>query len=180
MSRRDYIAGMCFILPLEELRNTPSVQFHALPEILLKEIDAVDFVNHKPGAKSPMVKGWEGDRPWYMHPDQEDNLAVLHGKRIVELYTVAHGKVETFEVTPTQIKHGDMVIHDGPAILGWGVDVFHRIHSPEGSASINFARHFVAFDLLTNFNIYSLNPETGEYSVLREGHLDQPTVQLGE
>lgn len=180
MTRTDYIAGMCYILPLEELRKTQSVQFHNLPQALFEGLGAVDFVKHEVGAFSPSVKGWEGDHPWYMHPDQEDNLAVMEGERRVELYTVDHGKIETFYVTADCIKHGDQVIHEGPAILGWPTHVFHRIHSPNGSRSVNFARHFVAFDLLTNFNIYSLNPETKEYSVIRAGHLDQPKVELGE
>lgn len=180
MTRRDYIAGMCYILPLDLLRETPSVQFHNLPEILLKDLAAVDFVKHEKGAFSPTVKGYEGERPWYMHPDQEDNLMVMEGEREVELYTLDHGKVETFYVTADQIRHGDQVIHEGPAILGWPTHVFHRIHSPNGSRSVNFARHFGSFDILTNFNIYSLNPETKEYNVLRAGHLDQPKVEQGE
>lgn len=181
MSLRNYvIAGMAYIIPLQELRSTPNVQFHALPGLLEEGIDAIDRVEHQPGAFSPSVKDRPDYRPWYMHPDQEDNLMVFHGKRIVELYTTDHGKMETFEVTPYTVSHNGVVIHEGPCLFGWPVNVFHRVYSPEGSMSMNFARHFAEFSLLTNFNIYDLNVETGEYSVVREGHLDQPSVDIGE
>jgi len=42
-----------------------------------------------------------------------------------------------------------------------------------GSASLNFAVHTPGFDIRTNFSVYDLNTETGEYRVIREGHLDQ-------
>jgi len=52
--------------------------------------------------------------------------------------------------------------------------IFHRIVSgEEGSASLNFAVHYAGIDMRTNFNIYSLQQETGEFAVLREGYLDQ-------
>ncbi len=179
MSRHDVIAGMCFLLPWEELRTTPSVEFYEMPESLIKDIGAVDRVRHSPGAKSPMVPG-DQTHYWYMHPDQEDNLIVFQGKRIVELYTVAHGKIETFEVTPERVTWGEEVIHEGPCVFGWPTDVFHRIHSPEGSLSINFAKLHEGFDLRTNFNIYTLEPETGKFDVVRAGHLDQPKMDIGE
>jgi hypothetical protein len=65
-----------------------------------------------------------------MHPHQEDNLLVLHGTRYVEIYTPAHGRVESFVVTPHRVEHDGRLLYDGPA--------------------------------------------TGEYRVIREGHLDQP------
>jgi hypothetical protein len=59
-------------------------------------------------------------------------------------------------------------------MLVWSQGVFHRIQSGEkGSASLNFAVRGKEFDIKTNFNIYDLDTNTGEYKVLREGHLDQ-------
>ncbi len=176
--RRDVIPGMCFVIPLDNIRNTPSVHFDSVPYVL-NGLSAIDRVEHQPGAQSPSVKDFDG-RPWYMHPFQEDNLMVFDGLRIVDLYTTDHGKLEQFEVRPSELKHNGEVIHDGPCIFGWFQNVFHRVESPEGSMSVNFARHFEGFDINTNFNIYSLNLESGEYDVLREGKLDQPVVQMGE
>lgn len=178
--RQDIIPGMVYFIPLQVLRNTPSVAFHDLPEELVKGIAAIDRVEHQPGAYSPQAKGSNVERPWYMHPDQEDNLLVLNGRRLVQLYTKDHGKIEEFEVTPTSLKLGDKVIFEGPCLLGWGTHVFHRVHSPNGSVSMNFARHFENFSLDSNFNIYDLNESSGEYKVLREGHLDQPVQEMGE
>lgn len=178
------IDGLCFIRPLPPLRSTPNVEFNVVP--VLDQLSAIDRVRHMPGAYSPSVAGSDL-RPWYMHPDQEDNLLVCEGKRVVELYSKAHGRVETFEVTPNRLMQCKpnlsecRVIYEGPHIFGWPKDVFHRVYSPEGSFSINFARHYPGFDIATNFNIYELNTETGEHQVLREGHLDQPSnVVMGD
>lgn len=176
------INGMCFIRPLPPLRSTPNVEFNVVP--VLDGLDSIDRVRHHPGAYSPSVANSD-ERPWYMHPDQEDNLLVCEGKRVVELYTKEHGLVR-FEVTPDRLLQCESgrsecrIIYQGPHIFGWPQDVFHRVHSPEGSVSINFARHLPGFDMSTNFNIYELNVETGEYAVLREGHLDQPFVTMGD
>ncbi len=172
------ISGMCFIRPLPPLRSTPNVEFNVIP--VLDQLSAIDRVRHAPGAYSPSVPGTEL-RPWYMHPDQEDNLLVCEGRRVVELYNKEHGTVETFEVTPNRLMQCKpnlsecRVIYEGPHIFGWPKNVFHRVYSPEGSFSINFARHYEGFDMSTNFNIYELNTDTGDYSVVREGHLDQPS-----
>ena len=105
-----------------------------------------------------------------MHPYQEDNLLVLHGFREVDLFSQSHGKMESFIVTLQQIKQGDELLFDGPAILSWPCNVFHRIHSSDdtGSASVNLAVHHEGLDIRTNFNIYDLNINNGEYKVLRE------------
>jgi hypothetical protein len=60
-------------------------------------------------------------------------------------------------------------------MLVWPRYVFHRVVSDptHGSASVNLATHYPGFDVRTNFSIYDLNIATGEYRVLREGHLDQ-------
>lgn len=163
------------IIPLKELRRTPGVNFDYLSNKDLPKIDGIDRVIHTTGAVSP---GPVGDvaRPWYMHHHQADNLMVLHGKRYVEIYTKEHGKIVKVEVTPDRILIDGELAYDGPAMLVWPVNVFHRIRScPEvGSASINFAVRSPEFSIKTNFHIYDLNPETGEFRVIREGHLDQP------
>lgn len=170
------VPGLYRVIPLEILRRTPRVFFDKVDPNSFAHIDAIDRVIHEGGAISP---GPIGDvaRPWYMHPWQDDNLIVLHGTRYVDIYTKAHGKVESFEVTPNLVKHGGKVLHDGPAMLVWPRGVFHRIRSDEqtGSASINFAVHYDGFDIDTNFNIYDLDAETGEFKVIREGKEDQPT-----
>jgi hypothetical protein len=168
-----YIEGLCFIIPLALLRKTPSVEFYHIDGVM-KNLGAIDKVVHQKGAYSPNIKGHtRKDKPWYMHLGQEDNLVVHEGKRIVELYSKKHQKVEKFEVTSHTIKHKGKVIFKGPAVFGWPKFVFHRIQSPQGSISTNYAKHFKAFDIKTNFNIYELNTKTGEYKVLREGHVDQ-------
>ena len=178
--KKQSVADVAFLIPLDELRNTPSVDFHYLPLDFVKEINAIDRVEHAVGAFSPVAKNVSVKRPWYMHPNQEDNLLVLNGTREINLYTVKHGKIETFEVSPSLIKHEGEIIFEGPALLGWGTHVFHRVHSPQGSISINFARHFEGFGIDTNFNIYDLNTDTGSFSMIRAGHLDQPVIDIGE
>ena len=163
------------LFPLHELRRTPGVSFDAIELAELGEVTALDRVMHARGALSPGPVGYV-PRPWYMHTHQIDNLLVLHGARYVELYTPELGQVETFTVKPDLILHGDTVLFDGPAILGWPVGVFHRITSSdqEGSASLNLAIHRPGFDPRTNFNIYDLDLDSGQYRVVRKGHLDQP------
>jgi hypothetical protein len=60
-------------------------------------------------------------------------------------------------------------------MLVWPCGVFHRIVScPEqGSSSVNFAVHTYGFDIRTNFNIYDLDTESGQFKVIRAGYLDQ-------
>ncbi|MBN1345870.1 MAG: hypothetical protein JXQ73_24485 [Phycisphaerae bacterium] len=164
------------IVALDVLRRTPGVSFDNIPPSMFPRIDALDRVIHDGGACSPGKVG-DVDRPWYMHPHQDDNLVVLHGIRYVDIYTPAHGKMESFVVRPQRIEKDGEVLVDGPAVLVWPCGVFHRVRSCEvsGSASINFAVHYDGFDIRTNFSVYDLNTETGQYHVIREGHLDQPT-----
>lgn len=160
------------IIPLKQLRKTPGVSFDNVPMEFLPRIDAIDRVLHARSAVSP---GPVGDvaRPWYMHPSQDDNLIVLSGTRHVDIYIQDHG-IRSFTVTPNQILQDGAVLFDGPAMLVWPRFVFHRITSgPEGSASLNFAVHYEGLDMRTNFNIYDLNTETGEHTVVREGFRDQ-------
>ena len=162
------------IITLKPLRKTDNVQFDVLDTSLIPHIDSFDRVLHKPGALSPGSVG-NVTHPWYMHPDQEDNLMVLHGTRYVDVYTPEHGKIEHFSVTADKVCHGDEVCYAGAAMLVWPRGVFHRIISckEEGSASVNFAVHYENFDIKTNFNIYDLDADTGEYEIIRAGHLDQ-------
>jgi hypothetical protein len=167
------VAGLYKIIPLKLFRKTPGVSFDILPREIVPKVDAVDRVIHTQDAVSP---GPVGDvlEPWYMHPHQDDNLMVLQGVRHVDIYTRAHGKIESFVVTPDKIMQNGQTVYDGAALLVWWRGVFHRIKSgAQGSASVNLATHYEGIDMRTNFNIYDLNIETGNFRVIREGHLDQ-------
>lgn len=170
----EEVENLYRIITLKKLRRTPNVKFDALDTTLLPHIDGFDRVIHGPGALSPGPVG-EVERPWYMHPHQEDNLMVLQGTRYIDIYTPAHGKIEQFSVTADKVCCGNRICYDGAAMLVWPRGVFHRIVScPEhGSASVNFAVRYDGFDIKTNFNVYDVDVETGEYRVIREGHLDQ-------
>lgn len=160
------------IIPLQSLRRTPGVFFDNVPMDFLPRIDAMDRVLHQGGAVSPGPVG-EVQRPWYMHPHQDDNLIVLYGIRDVDIYINGHG-MASFRVTPHQVIQNGEVLYDGPAMLVWPRYVFHRITSgEEGSASLNFAVHYHGLDMHTNFNIYDLDTETGRFKVIREGFRDQ-------
>ncbi|MBI5554163.1 MAG: hypothetical protein HY917_05495 [Candidatus Diapherotrites archaeon] len=162
------------VTPLKELRQTPNVKFHTLPEM---KIHSVDRVAHGPNAFSPgSVAGVE--RPWYVHPDQEDNLLVFFGTRYVDLYSPKEKRVISFEVTPQKIVQDGKTVCETPALLSWGQGVFHRVRSgPQGSLSINFAVQAEGYDLDHNFDIYDLDVKSGQMKVIREGHLDQPKAK---
>lgn len=167
------IPGLYRVIALQPFRKTEGVSFDIISKELVPKIDAVDRVIHKGSAVSP---GPVGDvmKPWYMHPHQDDNLIVLQGERHVDIYIKAHGRVESFVITPQNIEHDGRLLFDGPALLVWPRGVFHRIKSGDsGSASINLATHYQGIDMRTNFNIYDLDTATGEFRVLREGHMDQ-------
>jgi hypothetical protein len=167
------IAGLYKIIPLQAFRRTPGVMFEVLPPDALPRIDGIDRVIHTRDAVSPGPIG-PVERPWYMHPRQEDFLLVLHGVRVTDVYTPSHGRVETFEVSPYEIRRDGEVFFPEPAMLVWPCGVFHRIRSgPEGSAAVNFAVRHEGFDLKTNFSIYELDTDTGRYRVIREGFMDQ-------
>ena len=170
----EEVKGLYKIITLKEIRRTNKVKFDALDLNLIPHADAFDRVIHEPGAISPGAVGTI-KRPWYMHPHQEDNLMVLHGTRYIDIYTLEHGKIETFTVTPEKVCRGDRICYTGAAMLVWPTNVFHRIRSctSQGSASVNFAIRFKGFDIKTNFNIYDLNTKTGKHRVIRKGHLDQ-------
>lgn len=161
------------VIPLKVFRKTEGVVFDLVNMDHLPKIDGIDRVIHDENALSPGSIG-EVQRPWYMHPHQEDNLLVLYGTRHVDLYTPEHGKIENFEISPHKIKRNGELIYDGGVVLSTSVNVFHRIRTgPEGSASLNFAVRHSKFDMKTNFNIYKLDTNTDQYEVIRKGFKDQ-------
>lgn len=161
------------IITFDKFRETPGVIFDLVPVDELPRIDSIDRVVHKIDAISPGSVGGV-ERPWYMHPHQADNLLVMHGTRIIDIYTKKHGRIETFTVTPDRIEKDGKVLYEGGAMLVWPRLVFHRIRSgKEGSASINFAVHYEGFNIETNFNVYDLDTATGRFNLLRKGSADQ-------
>lgn len=167
------VSGFYKVIMLKEFRRTEGVSFDIMDQTMIPKIDAIDRVIHKRDAISPGAVDTVL-RPWYMHPHQEDNLFVLHGKRNVELYSPSYDKVERFVITPDYIEQNGERILEGGGLIAWHINVFHRIQSGEdGSASINLATHLDGFDIRTNFNIYDLDTETGEYKLIREGFKDQ-------
>ncbi|MDC7231663.1 MAG: hypothetical protein PQJ58_00400 [Spirochaetales bacterium] len=172
-SFKMHIEGFYRVIPMKEFRRTPGVEFHILAKDMIPRVDGVDRVIHKTDAVSPGPVGTI-DRPWYMHTHQDDNLIVLSGKRTVDIYHPRIGDVLTFEVTPDCICTDGITVYDDPAVLVWPRGVFHRIVSgSDGSASLNLATRYEGYDISTNFSIYDLNTETGDYQVIRKGALDQ-------
>jgi len=169
----EEVSGLYKIIRLNLFRRTPGVVFDNVPTKAFPRISAIDRVIHEGPAVSPGPVG-EVERPWYMHPYQDDNLVVLYGTRFVDIYTRKHGKIESFIITPHQIMKNGEVVFDGSAMLVWPRGVFHRIQSrQEGSAAINFAIHHEGIDIRTNFNIYDLDTDTGKFRMIREGYIDQ-------
>jgi hypothetical protein len=167
------VPGLYKLLSLNSFRKTAGVVFDAFPMEGIGRIDAIDRVLHDQAAQSPGPVGLI-ERPWYMHPCQDDNLMVLFGTRFVDVYSIEHGKIESFTVTPNTVYKNNKLLYDGASVLIWPRNVFHRIVSgQEGSASINLATHYDGFDITTNFNIYDLNTETGQYALIRKGEKDQ-------
>lgn len=169
----ESVENLYSIIELTPFRKTEGVVFDLFPMDAVPHIDSIDRVLHEHSAISPNPVG-DVERPWYMHPHQEDNLLVLYGQREVDIYTKEHGKVEHFTVYPDKIYKNGVLIYEGGAVLVWPTGVFHRIVSGEnGSASINLAVHHPGFNIKSNFNIYDLNTETGEFHMIREGYKDQ-------
>ncbi len=169
----DEVQGLYQIIEFKTFRKTKGVTFDLIPLDSISHIDSLDRVLHRGNAVSPEPVG-DVEQPWYMHTHQADNLVVLHGTREVDIYTPDHGKVEHFTVTANSVHKNGKLIFEGGAMLVWPRHVFHRIVSgADGSASLNLAQHYDGFDIKTNFNIYELNTETGEYKVLRAGHKNQ-------
>lgn len=172
----EEVTGLYRVVPLNVFRRTPGVFFDNVPTGAFPRISAIDRVIHVGDAISPGPVG-KVERPWYMHPHQDDNLIVVHGVRYVELFTKKYDAIEHFTVAPEIIKHDDRVVYEGPAMLCWPRGVFHRVRSfEEGSVAINFAVHHDGIDMRSNFNIYDLDLETGRFWVIRDANLDQPTA----
>jgi hypothetical protein len=118
------IPGLYKVVALQPFRKTEGVSFDILPKNLVPKVDAVDQVIHKNRAVSPGPVGDIKDRavspgpvgdirePWYMHPHQDDNLIVLQGVRYVEIYTKAHGRIESFVITPQRIEQNNRLLYD--------------------------------------------------------------------
>ena len=169
----EEVPGLYRIIPLKVFRRTEGVSFDNVPVESIPKVDAIDRVIHISNAVSPGPVG-EVKRPWYMHPYQDDNLVVLHGTRLVDIYTKEHGRMENFEVSADRIVKNGQLVYDGPAMLVWPRRVFHQVESlAEGFSALNFAVHYEGIDMRTNFNIYDLNLESGDYEVIREGFKDQ-------
>jgi len=170
----EQVEGVYQVVRLFRLRETPGVSFDVLPHRLVPRVDAVDRVVHRGGALSPGSVGGV-DRPWYMHPAQDDHLMVLAGKRYVDLYSPILGRMVSFDVEPDRVVREGDVVCDMACLLAWNRGVFHRIRSDSeaGSRSVNLATHYPGFDIETNFSIYDLDVATGEFRVLRKGAEDQ-------
>lgn len=167
----EYIDELYRTLPLSVLRETKNVEFDSVPRIC--HLDGIDLVSHEPGAISPGAIG-KVSHPWYFHPHQSDNLLILEGTRIVELYNFSHGKIEVFEISKHWIKKNNKIIFDGHAILGWPPNTFHRNKSGEkGSLCMNFSQRSKGFDLDHEFNIYSVDLEKKTSKIVRQGFKDQ-------
>lgn len=170
------VEGLFHIIPFTLLRKTNKVDFHSIP--MMDKITGIERVMHEEGALSPGSVA-EVEKPWYMHPSQEDNLITLFGARIVELYHPDFEGIHTFEISADSIKYNGEIICDTPAILGWPTGVFHRNSSPYagGSVSMNLGIQFSTFDVKHEFNIYDIDLKTGKHRVVREGFLDQPGME---
>ena len=168
------------LIPLRLLRRTSGVKFDEMVPSDIPKIDGIDRVVHAANSISP---GPVEDstppchRPWYMHPGQDDNLMVLQGTRYIDIYCPKRKEKASFIVTPDKVYKNDKLYYDGSAMIVWPSGIFHRIISgDEGSISINFSTRTNQFDLDNNFNIYSLNTNSGDYHVIKDGIEDQPDI----
>ena len=168
------------LIPLRTLRNTTKVKFHEIVPSDIPKIHGIDRVIHEPYALSP---GSVDDcanpvqRPWYMHPAQDDNLLVLQGERFVDVYCATQKLLASFIVTPDKIYKNNKLYHDSPAMVVWPAGIFHRIVSgKDGSVSVNFSTRRQGFDLQDNFNVYDLDTTTGNSRLIRDGKDDQPDL----
>ena len=166
------VKGLYKVISLKKFRVTEGVLFEIVPLDVISNISGIDRVVHLNAAVSP-GKIDDVERPWYMHEFQEDNLLVLHGERHVNLYSVEHGKIESFVVTPDKIYRDGVLLIDEACMLVWPRNVFHRVSSPKGSSSVNLATRCIGYNNDSNFSIYDLNIDSGKYKVIREGVKDQ-------
>lgn len=164
------------IIPLRILRRTTGVKFDEMVPSDIPKIDGVDRVIHGANSISPGPVN-NINRPWYMHTGQDDNLMVLQGTRYVDIFEPKSKQKASFIITPEKVFKNDKLYYDGPAMIVWPSGVFHRIISgDEGSISVNFATRNKNFNIKDNFNIYSLDTDTGHYELLKDGSEDQPDL----
>lgn len=164
------------IIPLRTLRRTRGVLFDEIVPSDIPKISGIDRVIHKSNSISPGPIG-NVKRPWYMHPGQDDNLMVLQGTRYVDIFSTETKKKASFVITPEKIWKNGKLYCDYPAMIVWPCGIFHRIISgEEGSISVNFATRNKKFDIKDNFNIYNLDMNTGNYTLLKKGIEDQPDL----
>jgi hypothetical protein len=164
------------LIPLRTLRRTAGVKFDEIVPSDIPKINGIDRVLHGPNSISPgpidNIK-----RPWYMHPGQDDNLMVLQGERYIDVYEQKSNQSASFVVTPDKVYKNDKLYYDGPAMIVWPAGVFHRIISGDkGSISINFSTRRRNFNIDDNFNVYALDRNTGDFTIIREGIEDQPDL----
>lgn len=168
------------LIPLRMLRRTVGVKFDEMVPSDIPEIHGIDRVVHSANSISPGPVEDSSppcNRPWYMHPGQDDNLMVLQGTRYIDIFCPKRREKASFIVTPDKVYKNDKLYYDGPAMIVWPSGIFHRIISgDEGSISINFSTRTCDFNLNDNFNIYSLNTKSGDYSVIKNGSDDQPDI----
>ena len=168
------------IIPLRMLRRTPGVHFDEMVPSDIPKIDGIDRVIHAANSISPgpiQNETTTVSRPWYMHPGQDDNLMVLQGTRYIDIFNPSTKQSASFIITPDKVYKNDKLYFDGPAMVVWPAGIFHRIISgAEGSISLNFATRTNKFSLQDNFNIYDLDRNSGEYTVVKEGDEDQPNL----
>ena len=169
------------LIPLRILRRTHGVKFDEIVPSDIPKISGIERIIHGPNSISPgsVIDSDSGivpvKRPWYMHPDQDDNLLVLQGTRYVDIFDAKTKTGASFIVTPEKVYKNDKLYYDGPAMVVWPAGIFHRIISGvEGSISVNLSVRKSKFDMTDNFNIYNLCTSTGDYTLLKEGHEDQP------
>lgn len=166
------VEGFYKIVALDAFRETEGVSFKTIPSDYMPDLSSLDIVTHVGGAYSPGKVG-AIERPWYMHPYQDDNLIVLQGARTVEIFESDH-IMRKITVKNNSVQVDDVTIYTGSAMLVWFAGVYHRVRSEEeGSISINLAVHYKGFDAKTNFNIYDLDILNGRVDLLRIGELDQ-------
>ena len=169
------------LIPLRVLRRTSGVMFDEIVPSDIPKIHGIDRVIHSANSISP---GPVEDsvppvqRPWYMHPGQDDNLMVLQGTRYVDIYNPTSSEKASFIITPEKVYKNEKLYYDGPAMVVWPAGIFHRIITgEEGSISVNFSTRKKNFDLKDNFNVYDLCVNSGEYRLLRDGYEDQPDLK---
>jgi hypothetical protein len=166
------------IIPLRNLRRTSGVKFDEIVPSDIPKIDGIDRVIHGPNAISPGPVG-NVKRPWYMHPNQDDNLMVLQGTRFVDIYDSNKRCKTSFIITPDQVYKNGKLYCDYSAMIVWPAKIFHRIITgDEGSISVNFSTRHKGFDLSNNFDIYNLDVFSGDFLKIKDGIDDQPDLSF--